>query len=347
MKQHLAPGLLIFLLLLTTIGIEKDANGSGQPDWISGISSRYPKERFLAGIGSAESRKDAEATAYAAISRIFIAEINQRTQEREKYFQTDTKDKSTWYRDIEIEQLTTVSTRKVLENVYIAETYLDKENQTYYALAVMDRLKAASVFRQRITTLDLEHEELLKLARVTNNKLQKVRLLHKAIKKMHLRDAYNTDLRVVSLTGSGYESLSQISGLQQKLQDFLSRNFRITIIVTGKNSDLIKKAVIEGLNRHGLPVSLKNVATPDIEIKGSVDFQPIEMQHAEFIRWNLSFVLRDPSTNKIIGSINRHGREGHLTKSQARIRALHAAQRKLSSEISKHLADYIFGEKPD
>lgn len=348
MKKIVLVSLIVvgFSLFMVLSVMERAVQGANKPDWINSESSRYPGDRFLTGVGSGDSRKKAENSAYAAISRIFVAEIDQRTREWEKFFQKDEKGKSSWQRDIKIDQFTSVSTRKVLENVSIAEIYLDKKNQIYYALAVINRRKAVSALRQRITSLDLEIEEMLKMAGKTDQKLQKVRLLHKAIRKILLRDTYNTELQILSLAGSGAESLTQLSAIQKELQDFLSGNFQVIVFITGKNSDSIRKAVVEGLNSQGLPVSLGEISEKtDLVIKGSVAFQPVEISDAHFVRWNASFELRDIATGQIIGSVLTHGREGHITEPEAEARALRAAQHELSKEISERLADYIFGEK--
>lgn len=337
---------IIGILLVAASMTAWEAVAGKPPDWVHGESSRYPRERYLIGVGSGDVRKAAEDGAYAALSRIFAAEVSQRTREWEKYLQTEAGDKTASQREIEMDQLTAVSTQKILENVSIAESYLDESTKTHYALAVMDRQKAGSTLRERITSLDLEVEELLKTARRAEYKLEKVRALHKGIKTLLLRDAYNTELRVVSNTGKGSESLNRLAGIQQELESFLTQNFRIILQIGGKESDRIRMAVLEGLNRQGLPVSLDTVSNADVVVKGTVEFEPVEMPKGKFIRWTASFELTDPSTGQVIGSVNRQGREGHLTASEAEARALRVVESELSREIGNHLAGYIFGEEP-
>lgn len=338
------PKRIIGILLLAASMTAGEALAGKPPDWVHGESGQYPRERFLTGVGSGEARKAAEDGAYAALSRIFAAEVSQRTREWEKYFQTDAGDKTASQREIEMDQLTAVSTNKILENVTIAETYLDKSTQTHYALAIMDRQKAGSALRERITFLDLEVEELLKTARRTEHKLEKVRALHKAVKTLLLRDAYNTELRVVSNTGKGSESLNRLAGIQQELESFLTQNFRIILQIGGQENDRIRMAVMEGLDRQGLPVSLEAHLNADVVVKGTVEFEPVEMPQGKFIRWIASFELADPSTGQVIGSVNRQGREGHLTASEAEARAVRAAQQELVENLSSKLASFIFGE---
>ena len=336
---------IIGILLLATSMTAGEALAGKPPDWVHGESGQYPRERFLTGVGSGDVRKAAEDGAYAALSRIFTAEVSQRTREWEKYLQTEAGDKTVSQREIEMDQLTAVSTKKILENVSIADTYFDKDTQTHYALAVMDRLRAGSTLRERITFLDLEVEELLKTAREADHKIEKVRALHRAVETLLLRDAYNTELRVVSNTGMGSESLNRPASIRQELQSFLTQNFRITLQISGQENDRIRTAVLEGLNRQGLPVSLETHPNADVVVKGTVEFEPVEMPQGKFIRWIARFELADPSTGQVIGSVSRQGREGHLTAAEAEARAIRAVQRELSQEIGDRLAKYIFGEE--
>ena len=347
MKKSVISCSMFIFLASTILGCETITVATKQPDWVRSESSKFPNENFLVGVGTGDNRKAAEELAYTAISRIFMVEIEQRTRRLVKFFRTDEKNKSTWRKNMEVNELTEVSTQNVLENVSIAEIYLDKEKQTYFALAVMDRQKAEFSLRQRIRALDLELEGLLKEARESDHKLQRVRLLHKAAGKIFLRDTYNTQLRVVSLTGTGKEPFTAISEIQEELQDFLSRNFRILLVVTGPESESIRMAVVEGLSSHGLTVSYKDMPNADVLIDGSIDFLPVEMPQAKFVKWKASFEIQDLSTGQIIGSVIRGGREGHIDETLAEARALKAAQNELSKDISNRLAKYIFGEKPE
>ena len=50
--------------------------GQSKPDWIDGVSATYPPSQYLVGVGQAESGATAEDRAYAAVARIFKAEVS-------------------------------------------------------------------------------------------------------------------------------------------------------------------------------------------------------------------------------------------------------------------------------
>ncbi|MEK6684424.1 MAG: LPP20 family lipoprotein [Nitrospirota bacterium] len=342
--------------LIVLGGFASPVLAASPPDWVNGSGKKYPSAMYLTGVGYADTRQAAADRAYAAISKIFTAEINSKTQEWEKYLQSDSQGRSEDSRRISIEQTTQVSTQKVLENVTIAETWLDDSKAIYYALAVMDRQHAASVLRDRITSLDRKVEELLKQTRQSNDKLQTVRGLHSAVENLLLREAYNTELRIVSPTGKGSESMISLAVIGQDLRQFLAGNFKIVVEVGGPHNDRIGAAIVEGLNRRGLPVVSAGSPAPDLQpdlvVNGIVAFEPVQMPAGgspptRFVRWSASFDLTDKATQQVIGSVARQGREGHLTASEAEARALRTAEQEVASEVGRQIADFIYGKEEE
>jgi len=336
------PALTLAGLLLACVGATSFA--ARTPDWVDGKSSRYPEANYLTGVGRADTPEAAEDRAYAAISRVFSAQISQRTREWEQYLQTDEEGKTAAQRDISIDQVTQVSTEKVLEHVVIAERFQDKNTKVHYALAAMDRRQASATLRERIAGLDREIDELLAPARRTDDTLSRARALHLAVRLLLLRDAYHTDLQIVDPSGRGSDPLTRLKTVRLELRRYLEQHVRIALEVAGDDTDAIRDALTEGLNQYGLPVSGADAPHADIVIRGSVSFEPVgHMPQGPFVRWTARFDVLDRSTDQIIGSIGRGGREGHVTDQEARARALRAAQKAVSEDAGRTLAAFLFG----
>jgi hypothetical protein len=313
------------------------------PDWVDGGGAGYPEAAYLTGVGRADSPEAAEDRAYAAISRVFSAQISQRTTEWERYLQADGEE-TTSQRDISIDQVTRVSTGKVLEHVIIAERYQDTRTKVHYALAAMDRRQAAATLRERISGLDREVDALLDPTAHRDDTLARIRALHLAVRLLLLRDAYHTDLQIVDPSGRGAESLTRLKTVRLQLQRDLEQHVKITLDVTGDEAAAIRIALTQGLNDYGLPVSGADNAPADIVIRGAASFEAVEhMPQGPFVRWTAGFDLLDRSTDQIIGSIRRSGREGHVTQPEARARALRAAQQAVSEDAGRTLAGFLFG----
>jgi hypothetical protein len=344
---------LSFVSALALAGSLLACAGAGQPaarapDWVEGRSTRYPETAYLTGVGRADTPEAAEDRAYAAVSRVFSAQISQRTEEWERYLQADADGKFSSQRDISIDQVTQVSTGKVLEHVVIAERYRDAVTKVHYALAAMDRQQAAATLRERIAGLDREIDALLDAAPRTRDTLPRIRALHLAVRLLILRDAYHTDLQIVDPTGRGADTLTRLKTVRLDLRRDIEQHIRIALDVTGDEPSAIRQALTQGLNDYGLPVSGAETGQADIVIRGEARFESVgAMSRGAFVRWTARFDLLDRSTDQVIGAVTRSGREGHVTEPEARARALRAAQAAVSDDAGRTLAVFVFGGNDD
>ncbi len=346
---------VIFLALFLSLLFTGCAGTPKPPDWVTGLKTAgYPDEQFLIGIGQADSRPVAEERAYAAVSRIFKAEVISQSQDWESYLSLEKKGDVQAERKLVVDTMTKVSTDKLLENVKIAETWQDAKTGLYSALAVMDRGVARMLLTSRIAELDEAIAHDVKEARASTDKLMKIRGLRRAIRTHIARDTYNSDLRVVS-GGRGVPSEYTVPGLTRELEKFLQESLVLTVEVHGDQADAVRQAIMEGLAREGLPVTATNsqpasgeVGHADLLIKGEAHLWPIEVPDPNFryVRWCADFVVLSQGDQGVVGSVARSGREGHLNYPEASNRALKSLQQEVSSALAKSLAEHIFGDPP-
>lgn len=355
--------------------------GAIPPDWVNKESPKYPRERYLTGVGYGDIRKAAEDEAYAAISRIFQANIQSKTQEWEQYLQSsipggDPKGGPQISRKIWMDQLTQVSTEKVLENVSIAEVWEDPLALRTYALAVMERIPSAGVIQGRIEELDHQARALFESATKAGppvrpgqgcSRLQTIRDLHGAFRALLLREGLNTDLLIISPIGQGVDAPIPITEVGQLLRQSLSKSFNLGLKITGSYPDRIRSALLQGLTGEGFVVigqpaaGRGGVVAPgsplqaegeeetreDILIQGGMELESIQLQGRPFFRWRIQFSLIDRSNERIFGNVTRSGREGHLSAAEAEARAIRDAQRVVEKEVGLALAGIIYGAVSD
>jgi len=357
------------LTLICAIACPVPTLADEPPSWINTESTQYPRERYLSGVGDGDSRKAAEDQAYAAVSRIFKANIQSKTREWEKYLQLSKSDKGLKgrpqiSRQVMIEQLTQVSSGKVLENVFIAETWADPESDRTYALAVMDRVHSTVVIKGRIAELDRKAHLLFESATQadtlnepsrTGSRLQVTRDLHAALRTLLLREGLNTDLKIINPAGQGVDSPIQIARVAQAVRRSLYQDFLVALEVSGHYAEKIRSAMIEGLTQEGLVIidrpplegggkkEIRPDLTGDVLIKGQMELEPIQLQGRPFFRWRVQFKLIDPVGERVIGNVTRHGREGHLTQTEAEARAVRAVQHVVKEEVGPAVAGIILG----
>ncbi|HEX3204067.1 MAG TPA: LPP20 family lipoprotein [Nitrospiraceae bacterium] len=341
--------------LMLAIILAVSGCAAGGPSWIRGENPTYPSARFLTGVGQGDSKATATERAYGAVAKVFHSEVTAQSRDWESFWVLEKRGQSNTERKLSLEQITNVSTDKVLENVTVLDTWIDPKTRQHYALAGMDRAQAETAMLERLRELDQAVDSELEEARQTSDKLARVRNLRRAIKNLVLREAHNADLRVIRTSGQGSPASHRVADLTTELERFLSTNLHITVEVAGDQADATRRAVSEGLIREGLPVvghmteAGPNGAAqpaPDLFVRGAVQLWevPVPDPLFRYARWCSDFSIMEPGSERMIGAVSIGGREGHVTSTEAMSRAFRVMQQELTSHLAKTLAAYIYGE---
>lgn len=310
--------------------------GSEPPSWIGGSSPKYPSSFYLTAVGEGETAKDAEASAYAGISKIFQVEVKSQEEIRERYVQRNNQVKEERF---SLKSSIDLSTQKVLSQVRIAQVYQNPQSGRWYALAVLDRDQVGTSLRERIKGLDQEIEQLL--ATKAQGKLPRIRTLKKAMDKLDLREALNSDLRVVDSQGQGVKPGYDPGQLTQNFAEEL-QGISIKVKIEGDYGKELSAALTESLVGQGLSVAPQG-KPEDILVKGRLQWEKsgISDQRWKFVRWIFKLEVWDKLNNQLITSLDKEGREGHLTYQEAKRRALRTIKADHLKKLSQEITDYI------
>lgn len=329
----------LMLPLFETTGFSLAAE---KPDWVDGPSTEYPEASFLIGVGSGDTRQRAEDSAYAALARIFRAEIRSATQEREDFRQTEKGKKVEVDRTVDLQNQTEVSTRKVLEQVRIAERWTDSVSKVHYALAVLDRAKSASALRQKSLDAEMEAREWEERAKKSTDPLDQARALHKALLAARQTEIYESDLRVIQPTGRADGLKVSAAALDDQLKNLLSRSFKVDVQIDGPHAAAVRDAILAGLHHEGFISGGEG----DLLIKGSVGLEEADLKDPRwhYVRWTADLTLIRKEGQKEFGRIQRSGKEGHLTPKEAERKARVVLQKEISEAVGEQVLNLIYGE---
>src|SRR5689334_16229178 len=282
-----------------------------KPTWIDGVSSDYPSGQYLTGVGQADNRAAAEDRAYAALARIFKAEVSAQSKDWESYLVVEQRGTSHDERRLALDQLTRVSTDKVLENATIVDRWYDAKKNLHYALGGMQRAHAETALMERLADLDHTIHSDVAEAHQTSDKLAKVRALRRATRNLVLRETYNADLRVIRASGQGTAAAYRVQDLTRELDEYLSSNLVLAVSVTGDQVEPAQRALTEGLIKEGLRVATMSSGTepgaadphinPELLIRGMVRVWPIDVRDPQFtyVRWCSDFEVVNLSEQQI------------------------------------------------
>ncbi len=147
--------------------------------------------------------------------------------------------------------------------------------------------------------------------------------------------------------------------LTAELEQFVTANVAIAVEVLGEQAEPVRRAVMEGRIREGLPVTSRRVGAPaspdgtegertrlELLAKGTVRLWKATVPDPQFryVRWCSDFVIVEAGTQRVVGAVSRAGKEGHLTEGEAQAKAVRAMQQEVASELAKSLAGYVYGD---
>lgn len=329
--------------------------GQAKPAWIDGVSPDYPSGQYLTGVGQAENRAAAEDRAYAALARIFKAEVSAQSKDWESYLAVEQRGTSHEERRLTLDQLTRVSTDKVLENAKIVDRWYDAKKNLYYALGGMQRAQAETALTERLVDLDHTISSDVSEAHQTSDKLAKVRALRRAARNLVLRETYNADLRVIRTSGQGTAAPYRVQDLARELEEYLSSHLVLAVSVTGDHAEPVRRALTEGLIKEGLRVAAtasggdpggEPPPNPELLVRGVVRVWPIDVRDPQFtyVRWCSDFEVVNLAGQQIVGAISKGGKEGHLSEREATAKVIRVMQQDFSTEVAKAIAAHVYGE---
>jgi hypothetical protein len=335
------------------------SGGQSKPAWIDGVSREYPSAQYLIGVGQGNNRAVAEDQAYAALARIFKAEVSAQSKDWESYLLVEQRGTTRDERRLTLDSLTRVSTDKVLENAQIVDRWYDPENGVHYALGGMHRSQAETAFLERMAVLDRSVQSDVDEARGTSDKLEKVRALRRAARNLVLRETYNADLRVIRASGQGSAPAHRVQDLTRELEDYLSSHLVLAVSVTGDHVEPVQRALSEGLIKEGFRVAVFQPPGPEVQpageagrpapqllIRGMVRVWPIDVRdpHFTYVRWCSDFEVVDLLRQQIVGAISKGGKEGHLSEREATAKVIRVMQQDFSADVAKGIAAHVYGE---
>ncbi|MCW5785745.1 MAG: LPP20 family lipoprotein, partial [Nitrospirales bacterium] len=322
------------------------------PEWIMSPHQAYPAERYLTGIGEAESRAQAEKRAYAAVARVFSAQVNTQSMDHETYSIQESGVGSQTRRELQLDQRTQVTTSKALENVQILDLWYQPSTRHFWALAGLDRQQAEKAILERLQEWDTKIENMIHQGRTHPQKIQRIRGYKEAMILLADRDTLNTDLRVIRTSGDSLPSSYRIPEIQREFMDFVAQNLVISVAIEGEYHEDIERAILEGLKQEGLlghPADSKSSEVADLAIVGQGQFWTVNLPDPlfKYVRWCGDIDIYENPSHRLIGVISETGREGHVTEREARIRASKVMQEVISKEIARLLTRSVFSVEPD
>ena len=268
-RTHALAASTILSLLAFTAGPASAKFKEPKPEWVDGESSEYPRAKYLTGVGQGDDRSSAEDRARGEISKIFSTAVVVKTHLNEAERNTTQGGKTDSNFSQEVSQNVQTASQKVLEDVSVVETWRDESVQKYYALAVLDREKSATIIKDKLGDLDKQVAQWKESLDAVTERLPKVKAAMKVLAVLRARADLNGELRVVDTSGKGLPSPVDEAVIRPQAAKALSA-LNVAVDLTGKDSQPVATGIIKGLSGFGLQAKMGNSEDADIIIEADI-----------------------------------------------------------------------------
>ena len=320
----------VFIAAFSSCATAEGTQKGGTPRWVYDLKAVYPDNEWLAVIEQAGSRQNAESAALDALARIFHTDVVGVTNAYMEYAQAFTSAKKKKIASLDESQesrafaqnVTTTASVSGLVGV-VTESAQD-HNGVWWAVSRMNRAECAAVYEKTVR----ENENII------------VGLRADAEQHPGTLDAY-TDLRfaviVAQVTDDLQSKLAILDknaarrGVSYGNTDALraqalaaARSVVVDVQVDGDESGRLANALAAFFTKQGFRSGPGGEYTLSVEYTAeSVDLPNNRGYH--YVRYMFRAALRDRA-GKDVFAWSDTGREGHISETDARQRALRATE---------------------
>jgi hypothetical protein len=321
----------------------QSTRGGKEPLWVTDPYAAYPRNGYVAAVGFAPNRAEAEKKALAALTAIFGQSITADFSAVTAYSEAVSKgiissSETTNTKDA-------ISTRTSLDTLIGAEigNVWDDARGTVYAIAYLDKAKAIAVYGNIVQTNLKNIENLTTMTATQKNTLDGYARYRLAalLARINAKDAgvleqcggpTASSLNLPSADSINIEASNIIKG--------------ITVIVTvkGDSNNRIRDAFSKTLSAEGLRTRGNS---PLYTLEVNIDMSEVKLSGTnKFCRITVSAELIENSTDSVLLPFNFANREGHLTYEEAQSRAILQAEKYIGEKYPAVFKEYLDGLLP-
>ncbi|GHS85051.1 hypothetical protein FACS1894103_6310 [Campylobacterota bacterium] len=325
MRIFLSLLLVIFAVVAMTGCSAKTAKTAQKPtvqapDWVVSKSGSYPNSAYLTGLGSGANQNTAADRARSEVIKTIAVTID--SSEQSKVAVSGTTYESSFSNTVYARATQTI------EGVEIAERWHDTARDLHYALAVLDKARAAARLRALIAQQDLDIDALFAEAQKSGDQLVRLKLYNDAVVLLNGRKADEAVLSVLADRPAG--AYAQANALLSARRETLAA-LRFAVKAQGAARQFISEA----LGKSGL--TLAPAANADYLLDGSFESSTAKAQDWEWATAVLRVFIVDKTSGAERKTVSFEAREAALTSKAAVERAAKKLQGVLDKELLEKL----------
>jgi len=317
--------------------------GGRQPSWVSDVNSSYNRERFIAAVGSASTRAQAESRALANLIAIFGQDINSTFTVATNYTEAVNRGVLTVSEDTNIrDQITTAASMDRLIGAEIGNVW-DSGQGTVYVVAFMDKVKTISIYSDMIAANNKDIELLTTMSNSEKYSFDG----YTRFKLAEFISGINSNFAVIiTQAGGSVDRLNLRSAVYYDIEaKNIIRNITVAVDVSNDRANRVQDAFANVLNSEGLRTRGNN---PVYTLKVDLNVSEVTFPGNNFIfcRIEASANLIENSTGASLLPFSFDDRSGHSTYANAETTAFLNVESLIAERYPVVLREYLSSLMP-
>lgn len=328
----------------TSVSAEKKVTkvqAAKEPEWVSNPRAAYPEAQYVSAVGYGADRESAEKNALGALIAVFGQTVKGETTVSSRYSEAIESGAIAITEGSDVDRA--VKTSFDLDTVVGAEIKAtwDDGDKTIYALAVMERSRAAMLYSNLLQTNEETIAKLVAVPDAERNTLDAYARYDLAAEIGDMNARFLNVLSVVNPAAAAAKAGTVTKGDTIRLECLrIAQSIPIAVTVANDRDGRIKAALSQAISSSGF----KTGGTGSrYTLDGTLTLSEVVLKNNEnkFVRYIVDAKLTDNATGAILMPYNAQGREGHATVPEAENRALRAAEKKIADDFGKSFSGYL------
>ena len=330
-KTVTGPVFLAIMLLVGACATTKD-NGKRPPDWVNGVSSRYPANQYLVGRGAAANLDDAKDRARADLAKVFEVGITAESSDLQTFERVTAGNNGASESKGQLQISRNIQTRtdRVISGIEIADLWKDPQSGTQYALAVLRRLQAAQTLRDDIDRLDEATRLYVDKTNAEKDPLKRIAAASRAVEAQIERANAQRSLQVIDVTGRGVPPPWPLAQLRSE-RETLIQDLTLATRGAGPDGDAIHDILDGAVSAAGF--TIKSPEQARFTLTAALDIGDIEQREGWYWKKGTLEISLSDADNKVRGTRRWNIKSSALSKNDAQRRALDQVNKILKGDL--------------
>jgi hypothetical protein len=224
--------------------------GRNKPAWVDNPEGSYARNRYVTGVGNGSNRTMAERNALANLTAFFGQSIQADTTSRDIYREAVNNGKTQGW-STSYQEDTNIKTQAKMDSLYAAdirEVWHDQRNNAYYAIAAMEKSRAAQIYSDMIIANQDMIKNLINMTAAEKNSMDGFSRYRFAAAVADINTSYVNLLNIIEVAPPPGHVRGDVYRLEAR---DISKNIPINITVKNDKAGRIQGAFAKALSELG------------------------------------------------------------------------------------------------